>query len=64
MIRCVHRGPILRQETQTRPGCRARDPNPVPVYRCLLHGACSYRPYKAGQLERVCLRCNDQKDFG
>jgi hypothetical protein len=64
MSPCRYRGELLRVERGTEPGCRARAKQPTEVFRCRIHAVCTYRPYKAGQGERVCLRCEDsEKSF-
>ena len=52
---CTHRGEIA---FSTKSKCCGSRTETVHVYRCDLHRLCTYRPYKGGQAEKVCLRCD------
>ena len=57
MIPCPYRGEVWNSFPNRLCGRRGEL---EPVYRCELYTICTYRPYKHGQTERVCLRCEQQ----
>lgn len=56
MTPCIHRGEHWRDATNQLCGWRGL---PEPIYRCRLHVICSWRKYRHGQPEKVCVACSD-----